>query len=96
MLMIDGFHLLRPELLWGLALCPLVALALWYRRIHQGDWTRVIDPELLPHLLPEQRGQTKRARVWAPTVLLALVTLAVNVRSRASGIPITISVHVYD
>ena len=66
-LMIDGFHLLRPELLWGLALCPLVALALWYRRIHQGDWTRVIDPELLPHLLPEQRGQTKRARVWAPT-----------------------------
>jgi Ca-activated chloride channel family protein len=53
-----------------------VALALWYRRIHQGDWTRVIDPELLPHLLPEQRGQTKRARVWAPTVLLALVTLA--------------------
>ena len=52
MLMIDGFHLLRPELLWGLALCPLVALALWYRRIHQGDWTRVIDPELLPHLLP--------------------------------------------
>lgn len=76
MLMIDGFHLLRPELLWGLALCPLVALALWYRRIHQGDWTRVIDPELLPHLLPEQRGQTKRARVWAPTVLLALVTLA--------------------
>ena len=74
--MIDGFHLLRPELLWGLALCPLVALALWYRRIHQGDWTRVIDPELLPHLLPEQRGQTKRARVWAPTLLLALVTLA--------------------
>jgi Ca-activated chloride channel family protein len=53
-----------------------VAVALWYRRIHQGDWTRVIDPELLPHLLPEQRGQTKRARVWAPTVLLALVTLA--------------------
>ena len=46
--MIDGFHLLRPDLLWALLACPLVALALWYRRVHQGDWTKVIDAELLP------------------------------------------------
>ena len=39
--MIDGFHLLRPDLLWALLACPLVALALWYRRVHQGDWTKV-------------------------------------------------------
>jgi Ca-activated chloride channel family protein len=74
--MIDGFHLLRPELLWGLTACPLVALALWYRRIHQGDWTKVIDAELLPFLMPDQRGKTQRSRVWAPTLLLALVTVA--------------------
>ena len=55
--MIDGFHLLRPELLWGLTTCPLVALALWYRRIHQGDWTKVIDADLLPFLMPDQRGK---------------------------------------
>ena len=73
--MIDGFHLLRPDLLWGLLACPLVALALWYRRVHQGDWTRVIDAELLPYLLPDQSGKAQRSRIWMPTLLLALVTL---------------------
>lgn len=73
--MIDGFHLLRPDLLWGLLACPLVALALWYRRVHQGDWTKVIDAELLPYLLPDQRGKAQRSRIWMPTLLLALVTL---------------------
>jgi hypothetical protein len=33
--MVDGFHLLRPDLLWALGACPVVALALWYRRAHQ-------------------------------------------------------------
>ena len=73
--MIDGFHLLRPDLLWALLACPLVALALWYRRVHQGDWTKVIDAELLPYLLPDQRGKAQRSRIWIPTLLLALVTL---------------------
>ena len=61
--MIDGFHLLRPDLLWALLACPLVALALWYRRVHQGDWTKVIDAELLPYLLPDQRSKSQRSRV---------------------------------
>lgn len=74
--MIDGFHLLRPELLWGLIACPLVALALWYRRIQQGDWTKVIDADLLPFLMPDQGGKTQRSRVWIPTLLMALVTVA--------------------
>ena len=73
--MIDGFHLLRPDLLWALLACPLVALALWYRRVHQGDWTKVIDAELLPYLLPDQRGKAQRSRIWIPTLLLALVAL---------------------
>ena len=68
--MIDGFHLLRPDLLWALLACPLVALALWYRRVHQGDWTKVIDAELLPYLLPDQgakrsaRGSGYRLSFW--------------------------------
>ena len=61
--MIDGFHLLRPDLLWALLACPLVALALWYRRVHQGDWTKVIDAELLPYLLPDQRGKAPLAHL---------------------------------
>ena len=73
--MIDGFHLLRPDLLWALLACPLVALALWYRRVNQGDWTKVIDAELLPYLLPDQNGKAQRSRVWIPTLLLALITL---------------------
>ena len=73
--MIDGFHLLRPDLLWALLACPLVALALWYRRVNQGDWTKVIDAELLPYLLSGQKAKAQRSRVWIPTLLLALITL---------------------
>jgi len=74
--MVDGFHLLRPELLWALGICPVVALALWFRRAHQGDWSRVIDADLLPFLLPDQTGAARRVSVWIPTFLLALVILA--------------------
>jgi len=74
--MVDGFHLLRPELLWALGICPVVALALWFRRAHQGDWSRVIDSDLLPFLLPDQTGAARRVSVWIPTFLLALVILA--------------------
>ena len=74
--MIDGVHILRPELLWMLAACPLVAAALWYRRSHQGDWSKVIDAELLSYLLPDQRQQKQRSMVWLPTLLLALIAVA--------------------
>jgi len=74
--MIDGVHILRPELLWMLAACPLVAAALWYRRSHQGDWSKVIDAELLSYLLPDQRQQKQRSMVWLPTLLLALTAVA--------------------
>ena len=74
--MIDGVHILRPELLWMLAACPLVAATLWYRRSHQGDWSKVIDAELLSYLLPDQRQQKQRSMVWLPTLLLALTAVA--------------------
>ena len=74
--MVDGFHLLRPELLWVFAICPVVALALWYRRAHQGDWSRVIDADLLPYLLPDQTAAARRTGVWIPLLLLSLAILA--------------------
>lgn len=74
--MVDGFHLLRPELLWVFAICPVVALALWYRRANQGDWSRVIDADLLPYLLPDQSRGKRRAGVWVPMLLLSLAILA--------------------
>ena len=74
----DGFHLLRPEFLWGLLICPLLALALWHRRIRQGDWSRAIDPELLPYLMPEHSDKARQTTIWMPTLLLSLVVLAAS------------------
>ena len=74
--MVDGFHLLRPELLWGLLICPLLAVALWHRRTRQGDWSRAIDPELLPYLMPDHSGKTHQTTIWMPTLLLSLIVLA--------------------
>ena len=74
--MADGFHLLRPELLWGLLICPLLAAALWHRRTRRGDWSRAIDPELLPYLMPDYSDKTRQQSVWMPTLLLSLVVLA--------------------
>ena len=76
--MVDGFHLLRPEFLWGLLICPLLALALWHRRTRQGDWSRAIDPELLPYLMPDHSEKTRQTTIWIPTLLLSLIVLAAS------------------
>ena len=76
--MVDGFHLLRPEFLWGLLICPLLALALWHRRTRQGDWSRAIDPELLPYLMPEHSDKTRQTTIWMPILLLSLIVLAAS------------------
>lgn len=56
-MLIDSFHFLRP--LWLLALPVLWALAWWLarRRAADGDWARLIDPELLPDLRLEAAGR---------------------------------------
>jgi Ca-activated chloride channel family protein len=71
-------HVLRPELLWGLLICPLLALALWHRRTRQGDWSRAIDPELLPYLMPEHSDKTRQTTIWMPILLLSLIVLAAS------------------
>ncbi len=76
--MVDGFHLLRPEFLWGLLICPLLAFALWHRRTQQGDWSRAIDPELLPYLMPDHSDKTRQTTIWMPTLLLSLIVLAAS------------------
>lgn len=76
--MVDGFHLLRPEFLWGLLICPLLAFALWHRRARRGDWGRAIDPELLPYLMPEHSDKSRRTTIWMPALLLSLVVLAAS------------------
>lgn len=75
------FHFLRP--LWLLALPAAVWLAwAWaHRRAQAGDWTRVCDAALLPHLLDATPGGSprrgRRPQRWLGAALaLAVVALA--------------------
>ncbi|MDT0499236.1 VWA domain-containing protein [Algiphilus sp. W345] len=73
--MLQDFHFLRPA--WLLALPLLWGLSLWLarRRGRDGDWSRLIDPELLAGLQLE--GAATRGGL-SPWPLLALLwTLAV-------------------
>ena len=61
------FHFLDPE--WFLALLPLAAI-LWgvgRRGSGAGAWQRVVDPDLLPHLLVHTGAKAR----WLPLALLA-------------------------
>lgn len=64
---LEVFHFLRPLWLWGLLALPLL-LAFAWRRDHAKDaLARLVDAELLPHLL---QGRAARRR-W-PVLWLAL------------------------
>jgi len=49
--LIDNFHFLRPLFLLGLLPALLLFLFLRYLQGNQSNWTRAIDPSLLPYLL---------------------------------------------
>ncbi len=77
--LIQNLHFLRP--LWLLALPVLWALAWWLarRRGRDGDWARLIDPELLPGLRLAAAAGKKTATPWPWLALawsLALLALA--------------------
>src|SRR5690606_3909725 len=65
------FHFLRPEWFW--TLLPLTLLLAWFAtaRLRNGQWAKVIDPQLLEHVLT---GQGQRQRLW-PLVLLGIAGL---------------------
>lgn len=79
MALIQHFHFLRPA--WLLALPPLWGLAFWLarRRAGDGDWTRLIDPDLLPGLRLAGAGGKGAVSPWPWLALawtLALLALA--------------------
>ncbi len=58
------FHFLRP--IWLLALPLLWGLSLWLarRRTRDGDWSRLIDPDLLPGLRLDAGGGKHNGAPW--------------------------------
>lgn len=68
MSIIQDFHFLRPEWFW--VLLPLALLLAWFAtaRLRNGQWAKVIDPQLLEHVLT---GQQHRQRL-RPLLLLGL------------------------
>jgi len=50
------FHFLRPEWLWVLLAVPLIYFAHRIRENVRAQWEKVIDPELLDHLLLTKRS----------------------------------------
>ncbi|MBF0181489.1 MAG: VWA domain-containing protein [Magnetococcales bacterium] len=76
-MMADGWHFLRPWWLTALLLLPL----LWWMWRREGagrggDWARVCDPHLLPHLLRASANSGKAGRGF-PYLLALALTLAV-------------------
>lgn len=73
---IHAFHFLRPD--WLLALPILWSLVLWLarRRSRNGDWSRFIDPQLLPALQLDG-GSASGMRPWSwLTLVWSIAVLA--------------------
>lgn len=70
-----AFHFLHPA--WLLALLPLWSLLAWFawRRLRDGNWSQVIDADLLPAMRLEEnrRGRTP---LWIFAAVWTLATLA--------------------
>ena len=71
-----SFHLMRPEWLWAVLPAALLAALLWRLRQRSGSWSSVIDPQLLPYLIGEGDGQTRRNLIPGLLLAWALAALA--------------------
>ncbi|WP_226661974.1 VWA domain-containing protein [Microbulbifer aggregans] len=71
---IADFHFLRPHLLWLILPTALACWALARTILASGGLQKVIDPDLLPHLL--MRGGEKRP--WLFALIFALLTIAIT------------------
>jgi len=73
--LLHQFHFLRPWWLLALAMLPLLALPRWRRDGGQLELSRLVDADLLPHLL---RGQARHRNLplWLFALGCLLATLA--------------------
>ena len=88
-MIVDGFELLRPEMLWLLLLVAPAGFILWRTQKAAGNWRRAIDPHLLAHMLVnpvEQR--TQRAHWWLPLLLAIAVFAAAGPSTQKVDVPV--------
>ena len=74
-----NFHFMRPLWLLGLPLLGLLLWQLWRRGIEpESNWSKVIDPELLPALSEGSASASSKLPLWllAAAWLLAVIALA--------------------
>jgi Ca-activated chloride channel family protein len=73
---LELLHFIRPY--WLLALLPLFII-LWiliHRHLSSGNWAKVCDPELLPHILIDQEKKRQNWPLLAIAGILAILALA--------------------
>jgi len=76
-MVVDGFHLLRPDALWLLLLVIPSALLLQRASQRAGTWQKVIDPDLLKYVLVGQSTTRRRHGHWLIALALALAVFAI-------------------
>jgi len=70
------FNLLHNNALWLLLLIPPAALLLWRVFSNSVNWSKVIDANLLPHLLSETGRGRRRPFHWLALAWLILTVMA--------------------
>lgn len=73
MSLFTDLHLLRPQLLWLLLPAALLCWALARATLNGGQLQKIVDPELLPHLI--LRGGARRP--WLFALIFALLASAI-------------------
>ena len=58
------FHFLRPEWLWAIPAVIAAAVLLARRQLGPGNWQRVVDPALVPHVLSGSPRRKADPRWW--------------------------------
>ena len=58
------FHFLRPEWLWAIPAVIVTAILLARRQLGPGNWQKVVDPALAPHVLSGSQNRKSDLRWW--------------------------------
>ena len=70
------FHFLRPEWLWGIPAVIACAVLLARRHLGPGNWQKVVDAALAPHVLSTSAGRRADLRWWLLGIGGVIVFLA--------------------